>query len=158
MKCGDDGIAALAAGGDRLGPHLIAELDDRDEAVAARAVHLLRAWIGARAERRQRAPARRGEADRNARRRVVEWLHDVAGEALKAIDVAPRRLPRAEVGRQLVGRRGQRLQQLLRPSPWSPRTRRSDTPALRASSATRRPISSPQYTASDVGTDVSDQR
>ena len=107
-------IAALAAGGDRLRPHPVAELDDRDEAVAAGAVHLLRARVGARAERGERAPARRGEADRDARRRVVERLDDVAGEALEAVDVAPRRLPGAEVGGELVGRGGERLQQLLR--------------------------------------------
>src|SRR5579872_3316956 len=82
------GIAALAAGADRLRADLVAELDDGDEAVAGGAVHLLRALVGARAERRERAPARRGEADGNARQRVVERLHDVAVHALVAVDLA----------------------------------------------------------------------
>src|SRR3954453_13140977 len=60
-------VAALAAGRHRPGLPLVAELDHGDEAVAGVAVHLLGIRIAARAERRQRAPARRGEADRNAR-------------------------------------------------------------------------------------------
>src|SRR5258706_94262 len=47
-------IAALSAGGYGSRLHLIAELDDRDEAVAAGAVHFLRPFVGACAERRQR--------------------------------------------------------------------------------------------------------
>jgi hypothetical protein len=35
---------------------------------------------------------------------VAEGLDDVAGEALEAIDAAPRRLPGTEVGGELVGR------------------------------------------------------
>src|SRR5512138_3449462 len=45
------GVAALAAGADGFGAHARAELDHRDEAVAAGAVHLLRARIRACAER-----------------------------------------------------------------------------------------------------------
>src|SRR5713226_7052999 len=85
------GIAALAAGADGLRLHPIAELDDRHEAVAAAAVHLFRARIRARAERGERSPPRRREADRYAGRRVAERLDDGAGEALVAIDVAPGR-------------------------------------------------------------------
>ena len=48
------GIAALAAGRDGPGAHLVAELDHRDEAVAAGAVPLLRARIR-RARRTRRA-------------------------------------------------------------------------------------------------------
>src|SRR5690349_2963184 len=72
-------IAALAAG--RHGARadaVLAELDDGDEAVAARPVHPLRARIRPGAERRQRSPRRRGEADRNARLAVVELLDDRA--------------------------------------------------------------------------------
>src|SRR6266481_2207506 len=41
-------------------------------------------------------------------------MHDVAGETLESIDVAPRLFPTTEVSVQFVGRRGQRLQELLR--------------------------------------------
>ena len=54
--------------------------------------------------------------DRNARAGVVERLHDVAGQPLEAIDVAPRRLPGSEIGREFVGRRGQRLREAARPA------------------------------------------
>src|SRR4051794_1012215 len=60
-------IAAFAAGRDRARAHaVLAELDDGDEAVAAGAIHALRAGVGPRAERGQRAPGRRREADRDA--------------------------------------------------------------------------------------------
>src|SRR5947209_20625696 len=72
-------IAALAAGRDRPGPHAIAEFDDGDEAVPAGAVHLLRAFVRARAERRERTPPRGGETDGNTRSGVAERLDDVAG-------------------------------------------------------------------------------
>src|SRR5262245_65481875 len=62
-------IAAFSAGGDRLRAHLVAELDDRNETVAARAVHLLRALVSTRTECRERSPSRRGGADRDARTR-----------------------------------------------------------------------------------------
>src|SRR5262245_7344381 len=99
-------IAALPACGHRAGAHAVgAELDDGNEAVAARAVHPLRARIGARAERRQRTPRRRRKSHRNARLTVVELLDDAAVVALEAVDLAPRRLPRAEIGREAIGRR-----------------------------------------------------
>src|SRR5689334_18583072 len=60
-------IAAFTAGRDRLGPHVIAKLDDGQEAVAARPVLLLGAVERPRSKRRQRSPARRGEPDRDAR-------------------------------------------------------------------------------------------
>ena len=49
-------------------------------------------------------------------------------------------------------------QPLLRRSPSFAMYSSAETPALRASAPTRRPSSSPQKTASDVGTDVADQR
>src|SRR3954467_10603319 len=52
------GIAVLTSGGDCAGAHAIAEFNRGDERVAAGAVHLLGAGIGARAERSKRAPAR----------------------------------------------------------------------------------------------------
>ena len=108
------GHAVQATGGDRLGLHLVAELDDGDEAVAAGAVPLLGAGIGAGAERRQRTPARRTKHHRRARLGIVELLDDGAVVALEAIDVAPGRLPLAEVSRQLVRGRRQRLEAFLR--------------------------------------------
>src|ERR1022692_450813 len=106
-------MAALAA--DRHGPgaHAFAELHHGDEAVAAGAIPLFGARVGARGERSQRPPLRGGEADGNARRRVVERLDELAGEALESIDLAPWRLPASEVGGEPVGCRGERLQQLL---------------------------------------------
>src|SRR5690606_13782547 len=92
------GMAAGAAGGDRAGAYLVAELDRGDEAVAAGAVVAFGAGPAMRAERGQRAPARRGERHRDARRGVVEGLHQVAGQALEAVDLAPGRAPTAEVG------------------------------------------------------------
>src|ERR1035437_9876423 len=86
-------IAALSACRHGPGAHAAAELHHGDEAVAARAIPLLRPRVGARRERGQRSPLRGGEANGNARSRIVERLDDVAGEALEAIDVAPRRLP-----------------------------------------------------------------
>src|SRR3954466_1711630 len=46
-------VAALAAGGDRHRLDPVAELDHRDEAVAARAVHPLGPRVGPGAERRE---------------------------------------------------------------------------------------------------------
>src|SRR5262245_13194288 len=86
-------IAALASGSHCPGAHAIAELDHRHEAVAGGAVHLLRAAVGTRAERGQRAPAGRRERNRDARLAVVERLDDGAVDPLVAIDLAPRRLP-----------------------------------------------------------------
>src|ERR1035437_8404739 len=86
-------IAALSACRHGPGPHAVAELDHGAEAFAAGAIPLLRAPVRARRERSQRSPLRGGEANGNARSRIVERLDDVAGEALEAIDVAPRRLP-----------------------------------------------------------------
>src|ERR1035437_10135468 len=93
-------IAALSAGRHGPGPHAVAELHHGDEAVAAGAVPLLGPRVGARSERGQRSPLRGGEADGNTRSRVVERLHDVAGEALESIDIAPRRLPTPDIGRE----------------------------------------------------------
>src|SRR4051812_43120458 len=49
-------VAALAAGADGARLHAVAELHDRDEAVAAGAVHLLRPGIGARTKGGERSP------------------------------------------------------------------------------------------------------
>src|SRR4051812_11175045 len=70
-------VAALAARRHRDRAHAVPELDDSDEAVPARPIPLLRARIGSRAKRRERAPPRRREPNRNARPRVVERLDDI---------------------------------------------------------------------------------
>src|SRR2546423_344840 len=81
-------ITAFAAGGHRAGVDaVLAELDDGDEAVAARAVHPLGPRIRPRAERGERTPSSRREHHRNARLAVVELLHDAAVVALEAIDL-----------------------------------------------------------------------
>src|ERR1019366_570657 len=67
-------VPALAAGRYRLGPHAVAELHHRHEAVAAGAIPLLRPRVRARSERRQRSKLRRGKAHRNAGPRVVVWI------------------------------------------------------------------------------------
>src|SRR5689334_124441 len=105
-------IAALAARRDRSRLHLVAEFDDRQEAVAARAVDFLRSVVGLCAEARERSPAARRERDGDARAGIAEGLHDVAREALETIDFAPRNLPGAEVGGELVRDRDERLQPL----------------------------------------------
>src|ERR1051325_1252907 len=107
-------VAALPTGGHGSGPHRLAELDDGDEAVAAGAVNPLRARVRAGAERGQRAPRGGGEAYGNARPGVGEGVNDVVGQALEAVDLAPGRLPGSEVGRELVRRRGGRLEELVR--------------------------------------------
>src|SRR6185503_5916914 len=78
------GHAVQAACRDGPGLHLIAKLDDRDEAVAAGAVPLLGSRIRARAERCERTVGRRCEHHRRARLAVVELLHDGAVVALEA--------------------------------------------------------------------------
>src|ERR1035438_5482207 len=69
-------MAALAAGRHRPGTHAFAEFDHGDEAVAAGAIPLFGARVGARGERSQRSPLPVGEADGDAGPRVVEWLDD----------------------------------------------------------------------------------
>src|SRR5260370_18762770 len=105
-------MAALAAGGDCLGADFFSELDYGYEAVAAGAVPLLCAGVGAGSEGGERTPEGRGEANWNAWGSIVEGLNDVAGEALEAVDVAPRGLPASEVGGESLGGCGAGLQQL----------------------------------------------
>src|SRR5687768_10392809 len=102
VEMGRAGMAALAAGRDRQSPDTRSELDDRDEAVAAGAVPALRARPGARAERSERPPPARSERNRDARPGVGEGLHDVAGQALEAVDLAPRCPPAAEIALEPV--------------------------------------------------------
>src|SRR5690348_3580870 len=77
IEMGRRRMAALAARGHRDRANAVSEFDDRDEAVSARAVPLLRPWIGTRPERRERPPPRRREADGNTRLRIIERLNDV---------------------------------------------------------------------------------
>ena len=66
-----------------------------------------------RSERSEGAPLGGSEAHRDAGRGVVEGLDDVAGEALKPVDVAPGRLPGSKVRGQLVGGGRERYQQFF---------------------------------------------
>src|SRR3569833_3183075 len=69
-------VAALATRRHRPGAQARAELDHRDEAVAAGAVIVLRVWICVCAERGEAAPLRRGEGHRDAWAGVVEMGGD----------------------------------------------------------------------------------
>ena len=102
-------MAALAAGGHGPRAHFVAKFDHCDEAVTVCAIPLLRSGILVRAKRRERAPKRRRESDGNAGRGIAEGLDEVARQSLEAVDVAPGRLPRAEVGGMFVRSFGQRL-------------------------------------------------
>src|SRR5882757_5900961 len=103
-------MAAFAAGGYGPGAHFVAKFDGGNEAVAARTVPFLCGGIRTRAERCQGTPNRRRKAHWDARPRVVEWLGDIAGQALEAIDVSPGRFPSPEIRRELVRRVRERLQ------------------------------------------------
>src|SRR6476661_8649216 len=106
-------VATLAARRDRARVHAVAEIDDRDEAVAARTVHLLRRLLLPGAEGSERPPSRRRESHGDARRGIVERMHDVVRQALKAIDVAPGNLPAAEVLLQRIRGDGERIELLV---------------------------------------------
>src|ERR1700704_5924093 len=105
-------MAAFAAGGDGDGVDALAEFDDRYEAVAAGAVPSFCSWIRTRAERGQRSPSGRCEADRDARFGVVPRVIDISCKTLESIDLAPRRFPASEVAGEFVGRSGERFEPL----------------------------------------------
>src|SRR5947209_2446929 len=62
-------------------------------------------------ERCDRAPIARSKSNRLARPTVGERMNNVVRNALKAIDLAPRRFPCAEIGGESIGRRGERREQ-----------------------------------------------
>src|SRR5580658_9790828 len=105
-------MAALAPGGYGFGSHFVAEFDHRNETVATGSIPFLRSRICAGSKRGERAVLRGGELNWDAGTRVVKGLDDIAGQALESIDVAPRRLPTAEVGCQFVGCIEERFQEL----------------------------------------------
>src|ERR1043165_1362834 len=120
-------ISRLSARGNRSRTHRVrSELDDGDEAVSAYPIALLRIRWPASRERRERADRASGEHHWNARSGVVESLVDIVIDALEAIDVAPGRLPGAEVVGQAIRGRGKALNQAWRraarppPSPAPP--------------------------------------
>src|SRR5262252_8456395 len=82
-------VAAFAAGRHGSRVHRRAELDNRDEAVAADTVDLLAALARPSGERRQRSQRGGREVHRDARLRVVERMDEIVRDALEAIDVAP---------------------------------------------------------------------
>src|ERR1041385_3720199 len=88
-------MAALATGGHRDRAHGVAEIDRGDEAVAGVSVPALRARPRVGAERGERSPDAARERHREARLRVVEARLDAFVDPLEAVDLAPRRLPRA---------------------------------------------------------------
>ena len=95
-------MSALAARRHCPGSNFISEFDYCHKTVAAGAVPLFDSGIGPRAEGSKRAPKGRRKAHRDARSSVAERLNDVPRQALEAIDVAPRRLPGAEIRGKFV--------------------------------------------------------
>nr|GEU28199.1 hypothetical protein [Tanacetum cinerariifolium] len=95
-------VAALAAHQDAARLDAGAELHHRHEAVAAFAVEAFGRLFRRHAIGGQRAPVGRRIRHRQAGLAVIERLHQVARQALETVDLAPRRLPGAEVGRQFI--------------------------------------------------------
>src|SRR5262249_21944742 len=102
IKVGRRRIAAPSTGGHGLGSHRLAGLRDGHKAIAAGSVNLSLPPLPAPAARGQPAPRPGRKAHRNAGSGVGERMNDVTGKTLKAIDVAPRRLPSSKVGREFV--------------------------------------------------------
>src|ERR1700721_3204259 len=89
------------------------EIHRRDETVARGPVDLFGfAGVG-RVKGGQRAPLGGCEPPRQTRAGIVEWLHDVAGQTLKAVDLAPSDSPAAEVLLQFRKRGAQALEALV---------------------------------------------
>src|SRR6476646_3603376 len=97
-------MAALAARGHRVGADPLAEFDHGDEAVAVIAVPALGPRSRQRAEGRERPVTALAERHRDAGRGIaIGWL-DRRGDALEAVDLAPRHLPPTEVALELSER------------------------------------------------------
>src|SRR5438270_13690379 len=90
-------MAAFAAGGDRMGAHAFAELDNGNEAVAVIAVPALGPGLLLGSERGERAVAPFRKRHRQARRVVAVGRVDCRRDALDAVDFAPWHIPAAEV-------------------------------------------------------------
>src|SRR5438270_7444277 len=91
-------MTAFAARGDRSrADPLWTKLHDRDKAIAAGAVPALRPRLLRRREGRKRAPRAVGEANRDAGKSIAERRVDRWRNTLKAIDLAPRDAPAAEI-------------------------------------------------------------
>src|SRR6185295_2901184 len=95
------GIAAFAAGGNRVGTNPRAELDHRDKAVPVIAEDMLGRLRNMHLKGRKRAVFSLREGHWNARTVVAELRGDRRRDALEAIDFAPRHLPAAEVALKL---------------------------------------------------------
>src|SRR5678816_3344699 len=105
-------MPALAAGGDGARRHAVPELHGGDKAVPAGAIPLPGTRIGPGPKRGERAPSRRRERHRAAHPGVVKCLHDAAVVALEAVDLAPGRLPGAELLREQPAGLNERIQTL----------------------------------------------
>src|SRR3974390_3516936 len=108
------GVAAFAASGDCQGMNLGAEFHYRNEAIPAGTVPFFRARVCARPEGGEGPPLRRRKADGDAGSGVVERLHDIPGEALEAVNLAPRGLPGPEISGEPGGCRREGLQETRR--------------------------------------------
>ncbi len=111
VEMGGRRMAALASGGDGAGVYSGAKLHHGYEAVARGAVPFLGSGVRMCAKGGERAPHPGGKGNRNTWSGVVERLHDIAGEALEAINVAPRCAPSAKLGNEFVRGVRETLQQ-----------------------------------------------
>src|SRR3982750_4492113 len=95
------GIAAFAARAHSFGADSRPKLDDGDEAIAVTSEDVLRHFRAAPLERCERPVFGGGERHRDAWAIIAELRRDRRGDALEAVDLAPRYLPAAEVAPQL---------------------------------------------------------
>ena len=107
-------VAAFAARRNRHCLYARAECDGGDKTIAAVAVAFLDTRLRGTSDGGQRPPLRRGEGYRQAGRSVGEDRCDVVGEALDAVDGAPRRAPGAEIPYELLAGVGERLEHFCR--------------------------------------------
>ncbi len=107
-------IAALAAHQDAARLQAWAEFHHGHKAVAALAIDTLGGLFRRHAVCRERTPVGRSVRHWQAGLAVVKWLYQIAGQTLEAVDLAPRRLPGAEVGAELGGCAHQPFEALAR--------------------------------------------
>ncbi len=113
IEVGRSRTTAFASGGYGSGSDSVAKFDHGDEAVPAVPVPLFGSGVGSCGEGGERSPLRGSEADRNAGGRIAEAWGDVVVQALEAVDVAPRCLPRAKVLGEFIRRICKPLKELV---------------------------------------------
>src|SRR5579863_1852 len=100
-------VAAFSSRCDGPCMYLRTKINDADEAVANGSVPVLRVRVGTRTISRKGTPRGGNKRYGDARLGIVKLrMEDAVVETLKAVDFAPRRLPRSEIGGHSVGSRG----------------------------------------------------